>query len=41
MQIKIFSDGECKKDCALACAKFAIKKALREEEDAKFFPSWI
>lgn len=42
MQIRIFNEGECKKDCSIACAKYAMKKALREEEDyAKFFPSWI
>lgn len=42
MHIRIFNEGECKKDCSLACAKYAMKKAMREEEDyAKFFPSWI
>ncbi|KAH6821070.1 hypothetical protein C2S53_014980 [Perilla frutescens var. hirtella] len=41
LQIRIFNEGECKKDCALSCARYAIKKALREEDDTKFFPSWI
>ncbi|KAG6400192.1 hypothetical protein SASPL_137017 [Salvia splendens] len=42
MQIKIFNEAECNKECSLACAKYAVKKALREDEDYnKFFPYWI
>ncbi|KAH6831691.1 hypothetical protein C2S53_008624 [Perilla frutescens var. hirtella] len=42
MQIRIFNEDECKKDCALACARFAMKKALNEgADDIHFFPSWI
>ncbi|KAL8457759.1 hypothetical protein ACS0TY_035578 [Phlomoides rotata] len=40
-QIKIFSDDECKKECVLACAKYAIRKASLEEDDNKFVPLWI
>ncbi|KAL8457765.1 hypothetical protein ACS0TY_035584 [Phlomoides rotata] len=40
-QIKIFSDDECKKECVLACTKYAIRKASLEQDDNKFFPLWI
>ncbi|KAL3640750.1 hypothetical protein CASFOL_015718 [Castilleja foliolosa] len=39
-QIKIFTERECKKDCVNACARFFMTKA-DEEDDTKFFPSWI
>ncbi|KAL8497013.1 hypothetical protein ACS0TY_020629 [Phlomoides rotata] len=41
MQNKFFSDDECKKECVLACAKYAIRKATLEEDDNKFVPLWI
>ncbi|KAL1547102.1 hypothetical protein AAHA92_23615 [Salvia divinorum] len=41
-QIKIFSDGECKRDCVFACAKHGNVKKLRDQDDDyKFFPYWI
>lgn len=41
MQIRVFNDFECKKECKLACAKFAIRKIMRESDDSKLFPLWI
>ncbi|KAL7098882.1 hypothetical protein ACP275_09G046500 [Erythranthe tilingii] len=41
MQIKIFNEGECKRECILACARHVIRKASMEEDDNKFFPLWI
>ncbi|KAL1540627.1 hypothetical protein AAHA92_24951 [Salvia divinorum] len=41
-QTKIFTDGECKKDCVFACAKYGNAKKFRDQDDdTKFFPSWI
>ena len=42
--IKIFSDSECKRDCVFACAKYGNgngKKLRDQDDDYKFYPSWI
>ncbi|KAG6402407.1 hypothetical protein SASPL_134600 [Salvia splendens] len=28
MQIKIFNEAECNKECSLACAKYVVKKGV-------------
>ncbi|KAL6572195.1 hypothetical protein OROMI_013153 [Orobanche minor] len=40
-QIKIFSASECKRECAVACARYFMRKAVEEEDDNKFVPLWI
>ncbi|KZV40843.1 hypothetical protein F511_29195 [Dorcoceras hygrometricum] len=39
-QIKIFTDGECKRECVFACARHNIRKTS-EDDETKFFPPWI
>ncbi|KAL7154495.1 hypothetical protein ABFS83_03G005200 [Erythranthe nasuta] len=42
MQISIFNEGECKRECTIACAKqVTIRKASMEEDQNEFFPLWI
>lgn len=43
MQIKIFNEGECKRECILACARNVMRKAShdQEEDDSQFFPLWV
>ncbi|KAL6548827.1 hypothetical protein OROHE_008672 [Orobanche hederae] len=40
IQIKIFNEGECKRECVVACARYLMKKRA-EEDDSQFFPLWI
>ncbi|KAG8377246.1 hypothetical protein BUALT_Bualt08G0008300 [Buddleja alternifolia] len=39
MQIKIFSEAECKRECILSCARNVLKKASEDNHDSNnFFP---